>query len=153
MLKKKNPNIQLPEYSMNSEFKMMQLSYNMLVRRLTVDSTVENYKQYLIYGFMAMEMLIGKFTPINMSGFTLYQQNSMNQYERLLVELGEKTDPAGKSILPVEIRLVILVAINTAIFVASRVLFSSENAAKFLTSLSTAATPQEAPRKMRRPDE
>lgn len=149
MMRKKNPHFEIPEYSMNSELNMMRLSYNLFIRRLTIDSTVENYKQYLMYGFIATEMVISRFTTINMAGFTAHQQSLMNSYETLLIELGEKIDPDGKSKIPVEIRLVLMVSINSIIFVVARMAFTPDMAARFLQNM----TPTPERKKMRRPDE
>ena len=61
MLKKSYPNGIIPEYTIHTDYNSMKKSYDDTVRRLSLDSTVDNYKQYLIGGFMACEFLLGNF--------------------------------------------------------------------------------------------
>ena len=157
MMRKRNPTLNVPEFTLQSEASLMRLSYNMFVKRLTIDSTVENYKQYMIYGFMAIEMLVGRFTPLNMTGFTMHQQSMMNSYDKLLIELGEKVDPDSKSRLPVELRLGILVCVNTVIFVMSRIMFTPDVGTRLLQNVAPSVPPAptglQSTKRMRRPDE
>ena len=69
----------------------MLCSYEDTLRKLSLDSNVENFKQYLIYGFMGIEFVLGRFLKLDMEGFTQQQIISMSSYEKLLIELGEKS--------------------------------------------------------------
>ena len=69
----------------------MEKTYETTVRKLNLDSSVENYKKYLIGGFMLMEFLLGNFLKFDMSGFSQAQVMSVNSYESLLIEIGEKS--------------------------------------------------------------
>ncbi len=123
LLKKSYPTSNLPEYTIHSDYMMMLKDYERNVKRLSVDSNVDKYKQYLIFGFMGVEYILGTFLGFDMSGFTQQQILSMNSYEKLLIELGEKTYvPDSK--WPVELRLLFLVVINAAFFIVSKIIFS-----------------------------
>lgn len=114
--KDRDSGISIPEFSIHTDLKTMQKSYESVLKHLSLDSTVEDYKKYLIGFFIFIEFLFGKVFKFDMEGFTKQQILSMNSYERLLLELGEKSYVPGESKWPVEMRLIGLVVINTAVF-------------------------------------
>ncbi len=60
----------------------MKKTYDIIVQQLSVDSSVETYKNYLVGGFMVCEMVFGRI-GFDMEGFTQQQLLSMNSYEKL----------------------------------------------------------------------
>jgi hypothetical protein len=128
LLKKAYPNSSIPEFSIHSDYTTMQKAYDDNVRRLSLDSTVENYKQYLIYGFMLTEFVLGNFLKFDMQGFTQQQIVSMSSYEKLLIELGEKSYIPEGSRWPVEVRLIFMIVINAAFFIVSRMILKKTGA-------------------------
>lgn len=122
LLKKSYPGASIPEYTIHTDYNTMINSYEDCVRRLSLDSSVENYKQYLIYGFMGIEFLFGKFLKLDMEGFTQQQILSMSSYEKLLIELGEKSYVPEGSNWSVELRLLFLVIMNSAFFIVSKMI-------------------------------
>ena len=128
MLKKANPNAAIPDYSIHSDHNTMQKSYDDHVRRISLDSSVDSYKKYLIGGFMITEFIFGNFLGLDMQGFTQQQILSMNSYDKLLIELGEKSYmPKAKS-WPVEVRLLFLVMINAAFFLVGKMIMKKTGA-------------------------
>ena len=126
LLKKSYNNTEhIPEFTIHSDYKTMNNSYESTLRKLSLDSTVENYKTYLIGGFMLVEFVLGNYLKFDMQGFTQQQITSMSSYEKLLIELGEKSYVPGGSSWPVEIRLVFLIIINAAFFIISKMLMKS----------------------------
>ena len=89
---KNNPSIAtIPDFTMHSDYKTMINSYDMAVRQLNIDSNIENYKSYLITAFYIVEFVLGYWLKFDMQDFTKQQILSMNKYEHLLIELGEKS--------------------------------------------------------------
>ena len=115
----------IPEYSEYTDLQTMQKSYDDTVRRLSLDATVDSYKKYLIGGFMIVEFILGNWFKFDMNGFTQQQILSMSSYERLLIELGEKSYLSQQTNWPVEVRLLFLIIINAAVFIVSKMVFKT----------------------------
>lgn len=121
LLKKSYPNSTIPEFSIHSEYGTMKKTYDSTVKRLSLDSTVDNYKTYLIGAFMGCEFVLGNYLGFDMEGFTQQQILTMSTYDTLLIELGEKSYIPQGSNWPVEIRLLGLVLINVAFFIFGKI--------------------------------
>jgi hypothetical protein len=129
----------VPEYTVHSDLSTMQRSYEATLQRVVLDSTVEDYKSYFRTACWGIEWALNHF-GFDISGFTLDQMSKMNSYERLLIELCEKHyDPQGSSV-PVEIRLLGMILMNAAAFVAMRIV-----AKKFTNSMPKEAPPHSVP--------
>lgn len=156
LLKKSYPNSDIPEFSIHSDYISMKKTYDSTVRRLTLDSSVEDYKKYLIGAFMACEYIMGHYLGFDMQGFTQQQIISMNTYDKLLIELGEKSYIPQGSNWPVEIRLLGLVLINVAFFIFGKIILKKTggNFMGMVNSMNK-SVPQNASfqkRKMKGPD-
>ena len=135
----------------------MEKVYDDTVKRLTIDSSVETYKSYLIGGFMMVEFVLGNFLNFDMSGFTQQQIIKMNTYERLLIEIGEKNSIPSGSQWPVEIRLLGIVIINAGIFIISKMIMkkTGANLINMMNNIGgskNTKSPQKPKRRMRGPD-
>ena len=55
--KKSYKEADFPEYSIHTDYKTLQHEYDSTVKKLSVDSTVDSYKTYLMGGFLVVEYL------------------------------------------------------------------------------------------------
>lgn len=153
LLKKKYKNSHIPDFTIHTDLNTMSKVYDSTLRRLSLDSSVENYKNYLIGGFMLVEFILGNWLKFDMQGFTQQQIINMNSYEKLLIELGEKSYIPGGSKWPVEVRLIFLIIINAAFFTVSK-LITKASGANILNMINSMNTANNLPkkRKMRGPN-
>ncbi len=154
ILKRNYKEAVIPDYTEFTDYKTIQREYDGLIRQLSLDATVENYRKYLIIAFYGLEMLllnILKFKEI--SGFTQQQLLGMNQYERILYQIGEKQWLLNKKPWPPELVLFGTVLLNGAIFVGGKMLMKSTgaNIMEMLNS-STPNVPPATKVKMKGPD-
>jgi hypothetical protein len=105
---------------------------------------------------MSCEFIFGNFLGFDMQGFTQQQIISMHSYEKLLIELGEKSYIPTGSKWPVELRLLFLIIMNAAFFLISKALMkkTGANLLGMINSMNTTPTtaiPVKPKRKMKGP--
>ena len=125
VLKRKYKDFKIPEFSQYADITTMKRTYDTAVKQLHLDSTVETYKKYLIGGFTLTQFLFNKFLKIDMTGFAEQQILSMNQYEQVLIEIGEKSYFKPPSQTSPEIKLVMLIGFNAVIFLISKMILKA----------------------------
>lgn len=158
LLKKSYKTANIPEFTIHSDYNTMLKSYNTCLKQVTLDNTVENYKQYLLGGFMLVEFVGSSFLKLDMTGFTQQQMVSMNSYERLLIELGEKSYVPDAKNWPVELRLLFMILMNAGIFVVTKMIMkkTGSNLMNLFggggVSTHTAPPPPQRKRRMNGPD-
>ena len=92
-----------------------------------------------------------------MSGFTQQQIISMHSYEKLLIEIGEKSYIPTEENWPVEVRLLFTIIMNAAFFIVSKMMMqkTGTNLMNMVNNMNGAKvnTQKDAPkRKMRGPN-
>ena len=92
---------------------------------------------------MVVEYVFGSWLKFDMQGFTQQQILSMSSYEKLLIELGEKSYVPEGSSRPVELRLLFLIIINAALFIISKLILrkTGANLMNMANSMNTSSTP------------
>jgi len=122
ILSRTYPVARVPDFTEDSDLALMEREYDRMIRQLALDSDVDDYKRYLIGGFMAIEFLGIKYLKLEFDGYTRQQLRHMNKYERLLIELGEKSYMQRASRVPVEIRLIFIMLINAGLFLLVKIM-------------------------------
>lgn len=148
ILRKSYPNTEIPCFSMHNDFTTMNKQYQYIIRKVQLDSNVDNYKSYLIGGFMLLEFLFGKI-GLDMAGFCQQQIHQMNKYEKLLIELGEKSYLPKRN-FPVEVRLLGLIIFNAILFGFSK-LIMQKTGANIMQAMGN-LPPKPSGKKMNGPD-
>jgi hypothetical protein len=121
ILRKSYKEASIPEISQFMDVETLDKMYQDTVRRVALDSKVESYRRFLNMGFMGMELLFSNILKIDMTGFAKQQMASMNSYEKILIELGEKSLlDKTKSQFPAEVRLLFTIVMNAVIFVMTK---------------------------------
>lgn len=123
VLRKKYPNAEIPEFTDHSDLDSMKRVYEQIIRRVNLDSSVEYYKKFLVGGIVVMELVCTNWLGIDLSGFSQNQKRAMNDYDQLLIELGEKHYSVGSK-FPVEVRLCGLILFNAVLFYVQKQMFS-----------------------------
>ena len=151
LLRKKYPGSLVPEYTIHTDLETLGKSYDDVIRRVSLDSSVEDYKKYLIYGFIGCEFILGNFLKFDMEGFTRQQMLAMNSYEKLLIELGEKSYVPTGSKWPVEVRLLGLIVMNAAFFIISKMIMNKtgENIMGMMNTMGNGPSPATPAKKKR----
>ena len=115
-------NVIIPTFGLTDSLESMKRTYNNIVRRLKIEAKAKRHKLLLMKAFTGTEFVVSKYMKFDMTGFTEEQMLSIDAYDRLLIELGEKTYDPGPSKYPVELRLGMLVLGNAAMFIIGKII-------------------------------
>lgn len=116
ILRKHYPELDIPEFTEHSDLKSMKMAYEHAFRLTSLDESVEQYRMYIYGSSMALEWVSTNWFGFDMNGFARSQQKSINRYDRLLFELGEKNYSPTGSRFPVEVRLLFMMLVQAAFF-------------------------------------
>lgn len=121
VLRRMHPNMPVPEFTPYSDPKVMKQKIDMFTEKIALNTTVDNWKRYLIIGVMICEVVLGKLN-FDMEGFAQQQITQMSTYDQLLVEIAEKNQKKAQSKWGPETRLCLMLSLNTVLFVVSKTL-------------------------------
>jgi hypothetical protein len=148
VLRRMHPNAHIPEFTIYSDPKLMAQKYELLTKKLSLESSVDSWKRYMIVFVMGCEVVLGKLS-FDMEGFAQQQIMSMSTYDQLLVEMAEKSYiPSGSSKWSPEVRLFMMLTMNIVLFVISKMIFK-KTGTNLLGTINDLTSPQE--RKMKEP--
>lgn len=98
----------------------LKKNYDAEVERIYGMSQVESYKEYIRYVFLAIE-LIANFVGFDMSGYTKFQTERMDKYERILTEIGSVPAITKLNSMHPLAKLFLLFFFNTICFIGIKV--------------------------------
>lgn len=127
-LKKIYPSANIPDFDYDDDVELMNRTLEDVTYDMKVDQNVSMYRTFLLGYFSGTEFLAG-FLDYDMVGFASSQYKIMNHYNSLLVELAEKNQESWVSNLPVEVRLLGLIVLNTAVYFLFRYIYNTKGAA------------------------
>lgn len=121
-LKKKRPDlvrfIKSHNFTYDSDPEVMKMVYDDVLNEYKMDSVLFQYKLFIVVFSFGLEKMISRYSPQNsIDGFFLHQIKNMEDYELLLLELGEENNYGvigGDT--PVEIRLIFAIVMSAAGF-------------------------------------
>ena len=119
VLKEGNPEVEIL-FDFKDESISLDTIHNMYEKDLfdtLVRRNSTNYKQYLIYSFMAIEAIGSQVLGDMMKGYADSQIESMFCYDQLLLELGQTYFITTGSDWPIEAKLCIMMLFNTLSFI------------------------------------
>lgn len=85
-------------------------------REAILDENVNQTRQYMMMGWFGLEKICTEYLSIDLSGFTAYETQNMNEYEKVLVELGERSYLNWSEGFPPEFKLLYLMVSHAALF-------------------------------------
>lgn len=116
ILKKQYPEKKIPDINEFTDLNTLKKIYTDEKWEIDIDKNHEDYRLYLMLSWMGMEMATTQWFGIDMKGLTEYHAQRMSKYDKLLIELGEKNHSKFGENLPVEIKLVGVVLLETLFF-------------------------------------
>ena len=123
ILREAYPHMNIPEPGDNQPVPEIEVVYKQYVKRIHIDSSVEQNKIYLLILWLIIEVVGCRFLRLPLSGYTKNQFNYMSKYQMLLIELGERSYSTSLGDgWPVELRLLAMAAFNGVIFVLVQML-------------------------------
>lgn len=85
-------------------------------REAILDENVNQTRQYITMVWFALEKVCTEYLSIDLSGFTAYETQHMNEYHKVLVEIGERSYLNWSEGFPPELKLVYLMLTHAALF-------------------------------------
>ncbi|GAH45396.1 unnamed protein product, partial [marine sediment metagenome] len=124
ILRNAYPEFNIPFFDTTVGLEIKHQHYERYVHQIHIDNSVGTYQVYLLILFACVELFCVKILGLNLGGYTLNQLTLTSKYDKLLVELGEKSYGSMGSSWPVEARIIFMSLFNALIFLVIR-LFAS----------------------------
>lgn len=98
----------------------LKKQYDTEIERIYGMSQVESYKEYIKYAFLAIELIAGA-VGFDMTGYTAFQTERIDKYEKILVEIGAIPTLTRLNTINPLLKLILLFGFNTICFIGLRV--------------------------------
>lgn len=109
-----------------AKIRELQSGYDRTMRKLYLDDSINDNRNILMMLFLVIEAVGTGAFKLPLAGYMRSQISNMGRYERMLIEMGEKSYlKKKKSSWPVEVRLIMASVIQAAVFMAARYSLSS----------------------------
>lgn len=126
ILREAYPNMNIPEPSESTPIEQIEAEYKEYVKRIHVESSVEQNKIYLLILWLLIDVIGTRFFRLPFNGrYVKSQFKYMQKYQMLLIELGERSySESGGEGWPVEFRLLAMAIFHGVIFALVQLLAS-----------------------------
>ncbi len=84
----------------------MKSRYSSVRKELEVEFSLDRNRRYLVFSWVAIEWVAINMIGMDLSGFAAQQMNDLQQYESMLIELGERPYSTWSNNFPIELRIV-----------------------------------------------
>ena len=111
--------LKMPVIQGTSDLDEIHDTYDRYYQQVTVNNSVGNWRVMLIIFYLILEYVGTQFLGLGFSGLTLSELKNINEYDFLLIELGEQYSFASGAKYSPMTRLAIMMSVNAGIFVVS----------------------------------
>ncbi len=132
--------------TVNDPLELIKTTYDDNIFELQVISSTQRYKEVAAIGFSGIEWLGKKFDEDLFGGYAAFQLSNMDQYEEVLMELGESSSILSE-MTPIQ-KLMWMVGTNTAMFLIAKMSGNGSAALDVLSVVTgkTVTAPKAAPK-------
>lgn len=120
--KHKFPNISIPEVSDLDELETLEKQKNLITKHINADRSIVTWRKVLVASFFLIEFGGTEYLRIDMTGYADEQIASLDDYDELLVELGDGGMLHWLEGWPPWAKLLLMIGWNTVIFIVTRTL-------------------------------
>ena len=125
ILREAYPQMNIPDPGEHESIEEIKAAYKMYVRRIHVDSSVEQNKIYLLILWLIIDIVGSRCFHLPFNGrYVKSQYKYMQKYNMLLIELGERSYVEEAEGWPVEYRLLAMALFHGVIFALIQMLAS-----------------------------
>jgi hypothetical protein len=110
------PNFRIPDYSDEDSLEVIYVRYARWIKHIEVNMNADYYRKYLmtLWAFMEFGLV---YLGLPAGGFIKSQIKSMNKYQNLLIEMGERETSTVGSSWPTEGRLLVTCLFQLSFFI------------------------------------
>jgi hypothetical protein len=137
--------VYIPMFDDDESLEEIHAKYERYIRQVNICGMADSYRNYLIIYFLILEAIATRLLGLPAQGYTIAQMNTISEYDRLMIELGEQWYQPGGGQWPVEYRLIFLSLMNMLILIITNYLgqwIGNENLAKTLVDIVTGSVSQ-----------
>lgn len=117
ILKRSHPEFGFQDFPEGMLLTEIHDRYASYVKQVVISLNCSQWRFYLIVGFLALEAFGTKVLGLDMKNYTMFQLESINKYDALLTEIGEKYYIAGSSAWSPEVKLLFMGASSAVVFI------------------------------------
>ena len=123
LLKESWKNYNIPQFTSDTSLEEIYEAYETYVKNIKIHQNTDKYKMYIVIFWLFIEGVCVHL-GLNISGYTISQLKIMNQYETLLIKLGEKNYSyhAAENQWPVEFDLLFMALLNAIVLIIIKML-------------------------------